>query len=68
MKNHFLFKYEKFMGREGIGLYLNDELLSFSYDVFEAFRMIAIALCSGDTIDYQLTDDFKKTLSTREVY
>ena len=68
MKRHYVFKYEKFMGREGIGLYLNDELLSFSYDLFETFRMIAIALGSDYTVDYRLTDDFKKALSTREVY
>ncbi len=66
MKNHFIFKYEKFMGREGIGLYLNHDLISFTYDAFDAFSMIVLALSNGDTVDYQLTDAFVKELDKRE--
>ena len=68
MKQHFVFKYEKFMGREGIGLYLNNELISFTYDVYEAFRMITMALSNGDTIDYQVTTTFIQASAKREVY
>ena len=68
MKQHFVFKYEKFMGREGIGLYLNNELISFTYDVYEVFRMIVMALSNGDTVDYQLTNAFVKESVKREVY
>ena len=58
MKNHFIFKYEKFLGRTGIGLYVNGQLVKFSYDTFEAFRMITLALSRGDTVSYELTDDY----------
>lgn len=66
MRKHFVFKYEKFMGREGIGLYLNNDLISFTYNTFEVFRMIAMALSNGDTIDYRLTDAFVKESAKRE--
>ncbi len=68
MKKNYVFKYQKFMGRDGIGLYLNDELVSFTYDVYEAFRMITIALSNGDTVDYQVTTTFIQASATREVY
>lgn len=68
MRKHFIFKYEKFMGRDGIGLYLNNDLVSFTYDVYEAFRMITMALSNGDTIDYRVTSAFVQESTKREVY
>jgi hypothetical protein len=68
MKKNFVFKYQNFMGRDGIGLYLNNSLVSFTYDVYEAFRMITIALSNGDTVDYQLTTTFIQASAKREVY
>lgn len=68
MKKHFVFKYQNFLGRDGIGLYLNNNLVSFTYDVYEAFRMITMALSNGDTIDYQVTSAFVQEAAKREVY
>lgn len=68
MRKHFVFKYQNFLGREGIGLYLNNKLVSFTYDVYEAFRMITMALSNGDTIDYQVTTTFVQESAKREVY
>ena len=66
MRKHFVFKYQNFMGRNGIGLYLNNDLLCFTYDTFEVFRMITMALSNGDTVDYRLTDAFVKESAKRE--
>ncbi len=66
MKQRFIFKYENFMGREGIGLYLNGDLNSSTYDTFGAFGMIILALSRGDEVDFHVTEDFLRELSKRE--
>ncbi len=66
MKQDFVFKYEKFMGREGIGLYLNNDLISFTYDSFGAFAMIILALRRGDNVECHVTEEFLRELSKRE--
>jgi hypothetical protein len=68
MRKHFVFKYQNFLGRDGIGLYLNNSLVSFTYDVYEAFRMITMALSNGDTVDYQVTSTFVEESAKREVH